>query len=1564
MQPAIFSMQVALASLWRSWGVEPAAVVGHSLGEIAAAHVAGALSLEEAALVVCNRSRLMHATSGLGAMAAIGLPIQEVEKILEPFGNQVCIAALNAPESCTISGDRVAIDAILAQLNAVGVFCRPVRTEVACHSAQMAPLQEQLAATVAGLSPKTETVPLFSTLLGRQASGLEFGAVYWPRNLREPVRFAAAVGALLDEGYCRFIEVSPSPALVSSLRQNAQQRKIDIAATHSLRRAEDERSTLLNALGEIYVSGYDVDWQRLYPSGKFVAPPPYTWQRERFWFEQKGTSTPWGLAPVSHATKYSSHPLLGLRWESAHHPNTHFYEVEIDLKTLPFLGDHRADGTPIFPAAAYVEMALAASIEVFGPGPRVFRDVRFKSELFLSREQTARLQLVLTCDKPEQITFTFYSQETAEHGSSTWLEKATGQIDLSPLKKQPLPAQPLLAELLDQQYPLHVPGDQFYAGVAAGIEYGPAFHCVQHAWKGDNRAVTSIALPEATHADAKRYHLPPVLLDGFLHSIYACSKRGSRTSLPFEMSRMEIWRLPNPATHLWCELTLEKNATECESFLTIFDDSGEVLIRINRYRSKFLETKKAADKEEPERWLYERQWRVAPRQQARVLNGSWLIVGGPERAATELKQALEAQQQACVLIARGADFASALREFKLSGKAPGIIFFEALDLPANPEISLSALDRSVEHTCGSLLQLLHGLAGTEWLETPRLFVVTRNAQEVGTEPRPIAIAQAPLVGMARVAAVEHREFQITQIDTEAETAAGTIAQEVLFADQEMEVALRNGQRWGVRLVRPNLAERSRTETFRIGPEAQKSFQLEAAGTGLLDDLKLRGAARRSPEPGEVEIHVKAVGLNFLDVLKALNMAPGLPSDALYFGMECAGVVVAVGDGVERLRVGDEVVALDSTITGCFRAFFTTRADSVFSKPAHLSLEEAVTIPVAYQTAYYALCYLGRMQKGESVLIHSAAGGVGMAALDLARQTGAVIFATAGTQEKRDLLRQLGAHYVMDSHSLRFADEVMQHTQGRGVDLVLNSLAGEAIPKSLSVLATGGRFLEIGKRDIYADSRIGLLPFQRNLSFFAIDLLRMRLEKPEVVQSLTREVAQRLADGTFKPLPYTRFPASSVADAFRYMAQGKHTGKIVVTLDDGTEVKVETTAEPVPIRADAAYLITGGTGGLGLVFARRLVAQGARNLVLVSRRGPSPEAEEQINSLRAEGANILTIKADISDPEQVSAVLAQIESSGLPLKGVLHLAGVLNDGILQQQTWEKFQSVLPPKIAGAWNLHSQLSNTQLDFFVLFSSAASVLGGAGQSNYAAGNAFLDALAFYRRQSGLAALSINWGPWADVGMAAMKEDRGSRLAENGMGSIPLEEGAELLDTLLQQPSPQVAVMPIDWEVWAERFPDLLRLPILSELADDLKPAASQSGEQSVQQMVAAAGTQTEALELLQAYLRKETAKILRVPEARLDPKVSLIRFGLDSLMAIELKNRIETSFAVRLATTKLLQGPTVTELAEWLSKEVRGGEPAAATAAPVRKTTEMSVRVEELSEEEVDSMLKDFLTAGGDA
>lgn len=1593
MQPAIFSIQVSLAALWRSWGAKPAAIIGHSLGEIAAAHVAGVLSLEDAALACCERSRLMHRTSGTGRMAAVGLAQAELLKRISPWGERVSIAVVNSPTSCALSGESDAILEISRTLEADGVFCRLLAVDVACHSHHMAPLQDELKSALASIRPGQSVIPLYSTLLGKVVQGAELDAEYWARNLREPVQFEAAMQLVLAAGQRVFIEVSPNPALLTPIRANAAQHG-EVIAVPSLRADHAELETLLESAALLSVNGAPFDWERLYPEGRFVSPPPYVWQKERFWFEEHDGLQSWMSASAPTGAHRTKHPLLGLHWEPANDAGTHCFEIELDLVKMPWLRDHAVEGMPLFPAAGYVELALAASMELFGTGQRVVRNVELKKALFLSIVAPTTIQLVLSAGRNARRVTTSVATESVEsllfqcylmsapspdangHDRHTWTLVASGHVDV--------PSEPLVSPVpefettrLDHDFSTKMSAEEFYGSVVSGMEFGESFRGVRQTWGEKRHAVTRVRVPVSIETEARLYRIHPVLLDACFHSLGALPDKKKDLTLPFAIERLEVYALPDVAQDMWCDIRSVPTDVGYNTEISLFDNEGKCRVRIDGYQTRRLDNPAGAAPASTS-WLYETHWRKVPPAKAAAAtsetantatpatatattaaasSGQWLIVEGSGAAGSTLQSALESRGHACQRFP-GTDGAHSntvrIQSAARLGEVAGVVYVTTDSLATDGIMSAICIDDATSTATRGLLELLQECARIPWKGThPRVFVLTRNAKQVGSFEHTLDIGQAPLAGLARVAAIEFREFRVTQVDGENSTSPNLLANELLNADGEMEVAIRDGERYALRLARLDTTNRATVRSVAVTDAGRDSYRLESAGTGVFDGLALHAISRQAPAPGQVEIRVAAVGLNFLDVLKGLNMAPGLPKEAEFFGMECSGRVVAVGDGVDRFSVGDEVVALDSTASGCFRAFLTTDASAVLPKPAHLTLEEAVTVPIAYQTAWYALSDLGRLRRGESVLIHSAAGGVGLAAMEIARQRGAIIFATAGTPEKREFLKASGVEYVMNSRTLDFAREVMEYTNGRGVDMVLNSLAGEAIPASLALLATGGRFVEIGKRDIYADSQLGLLPFQRNLSFFAVDLLRMRLEKPEVVEELTRDIAQRMWDGSFKALPYTSFPVSDVADAFRYMAKGSHIGKIVVTLDD-SPVLVKQVPQPVPIRADATYLVTGGLGALGLAFARRLVEQGARHLALMGRSAPSADAAAAISELRASGAAVTTIAADVSDDAQLERAVAALRIVGPPIRGVLHAAGITDDRTLQQLSWEQFETVFAPKVRGSWNLHTALLPDALDFFVLFSSAASVMGGAGQANYAAANAFLDQLAHYRRHLGLPALSVNWGPWADVGMAALDDNRGGRLADRGLESVPVREGTELLDVLLQERPAAIAVMPIVWSRWADNFPEALGTPFLSELSTEWSGIATQHGPRhSIRQALLACDSPVAALDLLQAYLRAAAAKILRVPEERLGLKVSLLRFGLDSLMAVELKNRIENDFAVNIPAARLLQGPSVAELAEWLVTEV-------SVAGEVGEIpTQVDTVVDTLSDDEVSVMLEQLLT-----
>jgi phthiocerol/phenolphthiocerol synthesis type-I polyketide synthase C len=680
------------------------------------------------------------------------------------------------------------------------------------------------------------------------------------------------------------------------------------------------------------------------------------------------------------------------------------------------------------------------------------------------------------------------------------------------------------------------------------------------------------------------------------------------------------------------------------------------------------------------------------------------------------------------------------------------------------------------------------------------------------------------------------------------------------------------------------------------------------------------------------------------------------------GAECAGRITAVGSGVTDFKPGDEVLAVSPSLNNnsLLTAYTTLPAELVVAKPVSLSLTEAATIPINFLTAHYALNYLGRLQAGERVLIHSAAGGVGLAAVQLCQLAGAEIFATAGSPEKRAYLRQLGIRHVFDSRSLDFAAEIMAGSDGAGVDLVLNSLAGEALRQSLAVLAPYGRFLEIGKRDIYQNSPLGLAPFKKNLSFFAIDLARVIEERPSLIGTLLRDLVEQAAAGKLRPLPLTTYPIHEATQAFHTMAQGQHTGKIVLTFSGDHSQFIIHNSQFI-IHNNATYLITGGLGSLGLLTAEWLAEQGARHLLLVGRSAPSEATQQRLKALQQAGVEAVVAQADVTQANQVAALLAQIEREMPPLRGIVHAAGLLADSTLLQMDRAQLLAPMAPKVYGGWHLHQLTREMPLDFFVLFSSVAALMGLPGQANYAAANAFLDALAWQRQREGLPALTINWGPWAEVGLAAVQTNRGDRLAQRGLGSIPPQEGLAVLGRLLRQTAVQVAVMPFAADRWRQSHPQAAETSLLRHLLAaqvDTPAMTTPADEADVRTALLALEPGRPRRAYLEAHLQQQVAQVLRLAPNRVEIQRPVKQLGLDSLMAVELRNRLESSLGVTLSATLVFNYPTIAAMAPYLAQKM-GISLEAAAAEPVADNTaqqpaDIVASVKQLSDAEAEALL----------
>lgn len=833
-----------------------------------------------------------------------------------------------------------------------------------------------------------------------------------------------------------------------------------------------------------------------------------------------------------------------------------------------------------------------------------------------------------------------------------------------------------------------------------------------------------------------------------------------------------------------------------------------------------------------------------------------------------------------------------------------------------------------ESTVG-LLHMVQALGGAA--TPPRLWLVTAGGALVEgiARDRLVDLQQAALWGFGRVVMNEHPQVQCTLIDLDIDLAntdtALRLQCEVLQPDGEKELLLTKNGRFVLRMDRakPALAATPGNVTSR--------FRLDFRVPGQLRNLVWTEQPERALTPDEIEVRVVASGLNFRDVMYLMGLLPdeavenGFAGASL--GLEFSGVVTRVATAGGEFAVGDAVMGFGSA---CFASHVVTHANALANKPAEWSFEAAATVPTVFFTVYYALKQLANVQKGERVLIHGAAGGVGIAAVQLALHLGAEIYATVGSAEKRDFVALLGADHVFDSRSLTFADAILAQTGGEGVDVVLNSLAGEAIRRNLQVLKPFGRFLELGKRDFFENTPIGLRPFKDNISYFGIDADQLLLARPALAGRLFREVMALFREGVLFPLPYRVFPANHVVDAFRAMQQSRHIGKIVLSLD-GAQVAVQSAPKEVAkliFDKDSTWLITGGLAGFGLESARWLAERGVGRLVLLGRRGArTPGAMEAVQALQAIGAQVEVIACDVSDRIAVQSVLAHIRRDGPPLKGVLHAAMVLDDGLIANLDSARMRAVLAPKMLGAWNLHSLTLDTSLDHFVLFSSVTTAIGNPGQASYVAANASLEGLAALRRSMGLAATCIGWGPIGDAGYLTRNQAVKDSLAAR-LGAPPLQahEALTMLDQLLPGHAATTTVADFDWATLARLLPSA-QAPRFDALRRQAGPGSQSDSDDADIRTLISGKSPDEVRSIIHALVTREVAQVLCVGADRIDPAQSLHDLGMDSLMGVELALGLEKRFGIQLPAMMLTGGPSVTGVTSRIVEQLLGTENASA-------------------------------------
>jgi len=1481
-QPALFALEIALFRLIESLGVEADLLIGHSIGEIAAAHAAGVFSLTDAAMLVAARGRLMGALPKGGAMLAVEASEEELAATLGDLGGAVEIAAVNGPRATVASGEAAAI----AHLEEIWRECdrksTRLRVSHAFHSPLMEPMLEEFGEVAAGLEFAPPRIPVVSNLSGEEAGAELAEPGHWVRHVREAVRFADGVTALAAAGVSRFLELGPDGTLaaMARLRLAEEDSAGQALAIPVLRARRPEVETLIGFLAAAHCQGVELDLELFFKGrggGRAVALPTYAFQRQSYWLENRegiGDVALLGQAPTGHR-------LLGAALRAAGDRGW-IFTGRVSLEQQPWLSDHAVLGTVLLPGTALIEMAICAGRQV---GAGAIEQLAFEGPLLLAED--APVQLQVTVEEPDEdgrraVAIYSRAQRLAEDGDAPWTRHASGMLvapgtagTVEPLAADSWP--PEGAEPLDIEF--------LYDRLAeAGYDYGPAFQGLQAAWQRGEELFGEVALDDDQARGAKDFTAHPALLDSALHLALraALASEEGKLIVPFSVRGVRLHEAG--AASLRCRLTRGEDGT---LQLAAAGPGGEAAIEIGGLVARpidagALQGANGALYDS----LYEVRWVPQRLPEGRERTHRCAALGDGDPSGAERRYS---DPHALAETAEGGEPLPDLVLAEVAGREGG---------EGDAEAAHAATRRALE--------ILQGWLAEEWLADGRLAFITRGAvmARPGEPPDP---ALAAVLGLVRSAQSEH-PGRFVLVDLDPAASDEEVDWGALMALGEPQLALR-----GEAVLAPRLAAVGRGSRLEP-PAGESAWCLAPAGGGTLEDLALSPApqAEERLESGQVRLSVRAAGLNFRDVLLALDNYAG---EAL-IGSEAAGVVAAVGPGVEDLAVGDRVMG---SLANAFGSVAIADRRTLVPLPRGWSFAEGASMPLAFLTAYRGLVDLAALQPGERVLVHAGAGGVGMAAVQLARHLGAEVFATASPR-KWPALRELGIddEHLASSRDLGFREKFLAATGDEGVDVILNALAGDFIDASLDLLPRGGRFVEMGKADIREADTVAA--GHAGVEYQAFDVAEAGLDR---IGEILGELVELFAAGSLRLLPILTWDVRRAVDAFRYLRDGRNIGKVVLTI-------------PRRLDPEGTVLITGGTGALGAAVARHLAStEGVRRLVLASRGGPEAPAAEQLRADLAElGCEARIAACDVAERAQLEELIGSIGPEH-PLTGVIHAAGTLDDGVIEALDGARVERVMRPKADAATALHELTERLDLAQFVLFSSGAATMGNPGQGNYAAANSFLDALAQSRRAQGLPGQALAWGLWAQEGAGmggGLGEADLARLARLGIVPLSTEEGLRLLDVARALDEPLLVPVRLD----VARLRAFAGSGLLPPPLRDLVRAPTRrerTGGRSLARRLASLPEDDWADFVLEA-IRAEVAAVLGYDSAEeIDPETEFKDLGFDSLAAVELYNRLCQATGLRLPTTLGFDHPTPQAVAAFVGAEMvaaggDGGEPAGPT------------------------------------
>ncbi|RUT68620.1 SDR family NAD(P)-dependent oxidoreductase [Flavobacterium cupreum] len=1501
-QPANFVVQVGLTRLLEHYGIKADAVVGHSVGEVASSYISGALSLKDALFVSYHRSRLQHTTAGKGTMLAVGLSEKEVNETFREF-TDVSIAAINSVESVTLAGNQESIERLIEKYESAGIFHRQLDVVVPYHSPVMDLIEEELLESLKNIKGQKTTTDLYSTVTTNKISGEQMDNYYWWKNVREPVLFAKTMDSLISDKYTVFIEVGPHPVLKNAMMDSVKNNEV-CHFLQTLNRKESEQLNFFENIAGLFTLGLPLNWERWVNKLPHLSLPSYPWQKEHYWEESD--------ASIENRLGRKGNVFLN---QLVNSPQL-TYKVELNKYFFPFLNDHVVQDRIVFPGAGYVAAGIAFyQHEISQKIPFGLENIKFHQMLVIDN---MKVQDLYTSYNSKNDNFSIDSKDVGD--DNEWIQRATGKFIIGDYNKSPLSHDlKAISGRLDQVYS----EEKLYERLSKSkLDYGPYFRTIKNIEFGEDEVIAHIKAHAAIEDYSKEFFIHPTLLDACFQSVVVFD---NSEFVPVSIGKMNCYFSPGTEFVCYSKLISRLDSSVLID-LSICDAEGNVAIELKDFKCQALGTKVIEEDSYIDDCLFENNWleeKVSLDVIPDTSGVTYIFTDDYSLCAPLLKQLVGR----AVVIQTGTSFKELGENYYTANPEDLESILEITKDDFQSDITLIYLSTTTEindsymvtEECIQQIKPLLSIVrffSSKSQNKLTLNVITQGSQIVYDEDKIGSITATVSHGLGRLIVNELPKWQIRLIDFERTYVSTISKEEWKIALNKMynstksfeEIAIRQDKifRKGMKKREAKDAELSMETVF----FKDSALQLINPKSNRVEDLCFENSERIAPKSGEIEILVENTTINFKDYLKVSGK---IYQDALEgthgknsIGHDCVGIITQVGSDVTKFKVGDKVIAF---APGTFQSYTTTSQHLAVLCPDNL-VEAESNVGLSYLTAVYCLRDKAKLERGQRVLIHNATGGVGLAAINYANLVGAEIYATVGSEEKMNYLKSIGIKHVYSSRTLDFANEILEVTQGKGVDVVLSALPKEAMYQSMSILNSYGTYLEIGKKDITDNFSLSMHFFNKNISYVAVDMDKMLSERPEKIALLLEDIAAYLKSGELNSLPVTVYTPNKIAEAFKLIDEGKHIGKIIIDFkDQAVDVHKQTDSL---FKNDKTYVITGGTKGLGFEIAKWLVENGVKNLALLSRSGFSNQTEKDaVSQMQNEGVNVKVYAVDVAELDQITHVFSHIQNDLPDIASIFHCAMVLDDGFLIDMNEERFRKVLSPKVNGAINLHHLTKKMELDNFVLFSSISSLIGNVGQANYIVANALLDSFAHVRKSSGLPATTINLGVLSESGVVSRSENLEMVLQGVGIRSFTNDQVLSGLEKILREKPAQIGFFDLNWELLSINLKDSGQYIFEDLIESNMGSANGLSQEQGACLNDLLSLSRIAQQEFVVSFLKDELSKILKMPKDRIQSDKGIGFLGIDSILSIELLRVINNKFALKMSSMEILALPSVNGL-----------------------------------------------------